>query len=102
MKNKDWQFRYGSSRKNKLWISAYKVLGEFKDEEGNLLKNTYQLASIELNTANNQARIVWVVESKDCEFTIELPKAEEQELIQSAYTFAKDRGYIDRILNRNK
>ena len=100
MENYKWELSYGSSRKKIIWVSAYKKMGEFKDKEGRVLMNTYQLASIEINPIDKQNRIVWVVENKDFEVSIKLSESEEQELINLAYEFAKEKGYIDRIIKR--
>ena len=96
-----WKMSLGSSRGKKIWIRAYKKIGDIKDNNGLTIGNMKQLASIELNIIDNINKVVWVIEDAGKETDIKLSEAEELELIQLALNFAKEKGYINKILKRN-
>ena len=96
-----WEMSFGASRGKKIWISGYKKIGDIKDSNGLIIGNMKQLASIELNIIDNINKVVWVIEDAGKETNIKLSKAEELELIQLALNFAKEKGYINKILKRN-
>lgn len=97
------RFHLGASRGKKIWISVFEQIKDFEQcKDGEVEARRH---SIQLNPIDNDNKVVWSLEVERQGFSAKdkdliLSESEKQELINLAYEFAKEKGYIDKILSR--
>lgn len=82
-------------RGKKVWIKAYKNIGSTEISTNDIT------VMIELNIIDKQYKVTYCNKRNGTKDNfIELSKDQEKEFIKQALLYAKDKGYMDKIINR--
>jgi hypothetical protein len=99
---KYFTFSLHQSRGKKIWISAYKNVDNKRDAEGDIIELNDISVMIELNIVDCEYKINWINERVQGveKFIDTLGIEEDKQIIKDALQYARNKGSIDKVLNR--